>query len=113
KHDLDVEEDEEHRGEIEADGKALLRHRAGRDAGFEGNRPRAHPPLRPRRESEARHDHRGRDDQSEKPIDRKREPVVEQPYFLSTSGSWRTLPKGPWRASRIASMGRLREMATI
>ena len=39
--DLDVEDDEEHRRQVEADREALLRRRAGRDAGLEGDRARA------------------------------------------------------------------------
>ena len=49
--DLDVEEDEEHRREVEADGEALPLRRPLRDAGLERGRPGAHAALRPRREA--------------------------------------------------------------
>ena len=41
--DLDVEDDEEHRREVEADGEALLGRRAGRDARLERDLARPCP----------------------------------------------------------------------
>ena len=40
-HDLDVEDDEEHRRQVEADREALLLRRPRRDAGLERDRARA------------------------------------------------------------------------
>ena len=42
KDDLDVEEDEQHRRQVEADGEALRSRRARRDAGLERDRPGPH-----------------------------------------------------------------------
>ena len=67
KDDLDVEEDEEHRGQVEADGEALPLRRPLRDAGLERDRPGAHAPVRPLGEDEAADHHRCRDLRAKSP----------------------------------------------
>ena len=52
KHDLDVEDDEEHRRQVEADREALLLRRPGGDARLERHRARAGPCARALREDE-------------------------------------------------------------
>src|SRR5690606_1842337 len=75
--DLDVEEDEQHRGQVEADGEALPAHRPRGDARLERDGAVADHPPRPLREREARGDHRRRDRQREEAVDQEGEPVVE------------------------------------
>src|SRR6185312_15601796 len=72
------EEDEEHRREVEADGEALLRRRSRRHTGLERDDACTGAPAGPRREREAAVEHREGDDQREEPVDRERQPVVEQ-----------------------------------
>src|SRR5207249_2214958 len=87
KDDLDIEENEEHRRQVEVDVEALLlRHSLG-DAGLERDRAGAHAAVRSLREDEAPDHHRCRDHQGEEPVDRKRQPVVEQRASLSKLGA--------------------------
>src|SRR5262249_1353159 len=79
-HDLDVEEDEEHRRQVEVDGEALRGRRPLRDARLERDPACAYAARRPLREDEAGGDHRRRDRQSEQPVDQKRQPVVEHNF---------------------------------
>src|SRR6266852_7410000 len=51
-HDLDVEDDEKHRREVEADGEALGLHLTQRDAGLEGDPAGPRPPRGPLGEGE-------------------------------------------------------------
>src|SRR5207249_6007384 len=89
--DLDVEEDEEHRRQVEVDGEALRAWRPLRDTGLERDPPRTHPARRSLREDEAEDDHRRRDRKCEQPVDRKRQPVVEHASSPGDPGV-RTLP---------------------
>src|SRR5439155_25502450 len=90
--DLDVEEDEEHRCQVEVDGEALRARRSLRDAGLERDPPLAHPSRGSLREDEAEDDHRRRDRKCEQPVDRKRQPVVEHASSPGDPGV-RTLPR--------------------
>src|SRR5262249_54874975 len=65
--DLDVEEDEQHRRQVEVDGEALRTRRPLRNARLERDTAGAHAPCRPLREEEAGGDHRRRDRQREQP----------------------------------------------
>src|SRR5207253_2688330 len=75
--DLDVEDDEEHRGQVEADREALRLRRPLRDARLEGEHACARAPRRPLRERERHHDHRRRDREAEEAVDQKGKPVAE------------------------------------
>src|SRR5206468_1485952 len=75
--DLDVEEDEQHRREVEADREAPGVRRSARDAGLERHRPRAQSARRPLREHEAHQHHRRRDQDREGSVEEERKPVVE------------------------------------
>src|SRR5215211_5945408 len=75
--DLDVEEDEQHRREVEADREASRLRSAARDARLEGDRARAPPLPRPLGEHERHRDHRRRNQEREGSVDEKRQPVLE------------------------------------
>src|SRR5688572_30482110 len=75
--DLDVEEDEEHRRQVEADREALLFRRPLRDAGLEGQEARLDPPLRSGGEEERERDHRGRDRSCQQRVDQEGKVVPE------------------------------------
>src|SRR5262249_37560332 len=78
KDDLDVEEDEQHRGEVEADGEAArLARRPGRDAGLERQQLLPDPRAGPRCEEEREGEHGRRDGGGEEGVDEKRQPVGE------------------------------------
>src|SRR5581483_11610363 len=77
KDDLDVEDDEQHRGEVEAHVEALRLHRPLRDARLERHRARARPPRRPLRELEGHDEHRARNSEREDPVDEEWQPAVE------------------------------------
>ena len=66
--------------------------------------------LRPRREHEARHDHRRGDHESEEPVDRERQPVVEQATLLRADRRF-----GRYHGVTVLGcvVGTLRAMATI
>src|SRR3954451_16412662 len=94
KHDLDVEDDEQHRRQVEADREALLARRAGGDARLERDRPGPHAPVRTRREGEREPHHGCGNDQREERIDQERQPVVEHAPPLRADGN---LTRSPWR----------------
>ena len=77
-HDLDIEDDEEHGRQVEADRETLLLHWSLRDAGLERNRLSPSTSSRACGENEAHDDHRGWDGESDQPVDEKRKPVVER-----------------------------------
>src|SRR5205807_1710197 len=81
--DLDVEDDEEHRRQVEADREALLARRPGGDAGLERDRPRADAAVWAGRQGERREDHRSGNQQSECSVDQERQPVVEHRFLPS------------------------------
>src|SRR5262249_39825454 len=107
KHDLDVEDDEEHRYQVEADREALPARGAGRDAGLERDPTSSCTALRSGRQDERPHDHRGRNRGREYRVDQERQPVVEQafppapsPWRAGTyqvSAGWHERDRNPWK----------------
>src|SRR5204863_1214397 len=92
---LDVEDDEEHRRQVEADREPLLLRRSRRHAGLERDHAGARPGLRAGREDERERDHRQRDRECEQPVDQERQPAVEHARFPPPS-LWRAdLTNGP------------------
>jgi hypothetical protein len=86
-HDLDVEDDEEHRREVEADREALNSGRAGRDAGLKRELAPAYMLMRARRKDEGEPHHRCGNDQRENRVDQERQPVIEHASFLGRRGT--------------------------
>src|SRR4029077_20069384 len=94
--DLDVEDDEEHRRQVEADREALTGGRPGRDARLERDHPGACPGLRPGAEDEGHADHRERDREREQPVHQERQPAVEHAPLPSSVA----LAGGPYQWTR-------------
>ena len=87
KDDLDVEEDEEHRRQVEADGEApVLRRRPAETPDSNGSMPLLDARRRPRREEECEGDHRCGDRGREEAVDEKRQPVGEHELPFPSGG---------------------------
>src|SRR5215510_14055190 len=96
--DLDVEDDEEHRRQVEADGEALAARWAGRDARLERDPARPRATLRAGCEDEREDDHRDRNQCCEQRVDEERQPVVEHVFSSRQPPGGRNVSSLEWVA---------------